>query len=88
MVVMGLAFPFLLLARKLWATRTVQFLLILAAAVWMFTLVETARQRFATGESWIRMAIILGVVALLNVASVIAVGVGCKQVQQQDKTRS
>jgi hypothetical protein len=75
LVLAGVAFPFLLLLRKRWADRTVQVLLLLAAAVWVSSLAEIAARRLATGESWIRMAVILGSVALVNVVSALALGV-------------
>lgn len=73
LVVIGLTFPFLLFIRKPWATRSVQVLLILATAEWLHTVLVTAFQRCAAGQPWIRMAIILGVVALFTFWSAIAV---------------
>ena len=71
--VFGLLFPLLLLIKRTWATRTVQFFLILAGTEWLHTLIVIAAQRHETGQPWIRMAIILGVVVLLNVWSALAV---------------
>lgn len=73
LVLIGLAFPFLLLFRKPWLNRIVQILLSLATAVWLYTLLLSAAQRLAAGEPWIRMTVILGAVALLNVVSALAV---------------
>ena len=73
LVALGLAFPWLLLLRRPWATRSVQILLVLAGAEWLHTLLMIAAQRQATGQPWTRMAIILGVVALFTLGSAIAV---------------
>jgi hypothetical protein len=73
-VVAGLLFPLLLRVKKPWATRTVQLLLGLAAAEWIYTLQILAVQRIETGQPWLRLAIILGAVALFTVGSAIAIG--------------
>lgn len=73
LVVLGLAFPWLLLAGKLWAFRLVQVILILAAAEWLHTLLVIAMKRLEAGQPWIRMAFILGSVSLLNVVTAIMV---------------
>ena len=73
LVLIGLAFPFLLFFRKPWLNRIVQILLILAAAKWLHTLLLLVAQRHLAGEPWTRMAIILGAVALLNLVSALAV---------------
>jgi hypothetical protein len=83
--VFGLLFPLLLLIKKTWATRIVQFFLILAGAEWLHTLIAIAAQRHATGQPWIRMAIILGVVVLFNVWSAMAVRKKREILQQRRK---
>ena len=69
LVVLGLVFPWLLLTGRRWATRTVQILLVLAAAKWVYTLLVIAAQRRADGQPWLRMALILGGVALFALLS-------------------
>ena len=69
LVVLGLVFPWLLLAGTRFATRTVQILLVLAAAEWVHTLLVIAAQRHADGQPWLRMALILGGVALFTLLS-------------------
>lgn len=73
LVLLGLAFPFLLFLKKPWLNRVVQLLLILAAARWVYTLLLLVAQRQLTGQPWTRMAIILGAVALLTLLSALAV---------------
>jgi hypothetical protein len=69
MVAVSLAFPALLLIRRPWAARGVQVGLLLGAIEWFWTLSTLARQRIASGEPWLRLALILGTVALLTAAS-------------------
>lgn len=64
-----LLLPFLLLAKKVWAARTIQTILFFGAFEWLRTLITIAIIRNAMNESWGRMAIILGSVALLTAAS-------------------
>lgn len=54
----------LLLLRQGWVARLFQFLLLAIAFEWVLTAVFRANQRVAAGEPWIRMAVILGSVAL------------------------
>jgi len=68
-VVLLLCAPLLLLLRKPWVPGLVQVLLLLAAAEWLRTLVAIAQLRMHTGEPWLRMAVILGAVALFTAAS-------------------
>ncbi len=61
--------PFMLLIRRAWVPRAMQILLLLGAAVWISTLTTIAKMRLMIGESWLRMAIILGAVALFTAGS-------------------
>ena len=54
----------LLFVRRPWAARAVQAGLVLGALEWARTLAAIAATRIATGQSWGRMAMILGAVAL------------------------
>ena len=73
LVTIAIIFPWLLLARRLWVTRMVQLLLILAAAEWIHTLLAIGVHRHAAGQPWIRMAIIIGGVALFTMGSAFAI---------------
>lgn len=68
-VVLSLAFPVVLLVRRPWVARLTQVLLLLGAIEWIRTTVVIAGRRQASGESWLRMAIILGAVAVFTLAS-------------------
>lgn len=63
------ALPLLLLLRKTWVPLLFQLLLLLAAIEWLRTIYAVAQVRIAMGDSWMRMAIILGVVALFTALS-------------------
>jgi hypothetical protein len=69
LIPLSLAFPLLLLIRRPWAARAVQALLVLGALEWVRRLVQLALQRQADGESWARLAAILGAVAVFTAAS-------------------
>jgi len=68
-VVFLLCAPLLLLVRKTWVPVFMQLVLLLAAAEWLRTLVHIAQLRMQIGETWVRMAAILGAVALFTAAS-------------------
>jgi len=61
--------PFALLIRKPWVPGLYTGVLLLGAAEWVRTLVVIAGARQALGAPWTRMAVILGVVALVTALS-------------------
>lgn len=64
-----LAMPLLLRLRRPWVPMLVQGLLVVGALEWVRTLMVLARQWVLAGESWTRMGIILGAVALCTLLS-------------------
>lgn len=66
------AAPLLLLFGQRWSARATQLLLVTGTLVWIVALAEIARTRIAHGEPWIRMALILGGVALFTACAAIA----------------
>jgi len=58
-----------LMLRKTWVPWLIQVVLLLGALEWLYTLVSIAQIRIQFGTSWLRMAIILGVVALFTALS-------------------
>jgi len=73
-VVFSLMAPLLLLVRKPWVARAFQVVLLLGALEWVRTLVAIAAARQALGAPWLRMALILGAVALLTASSALVFG--------------
>jgi hypothetical protein len=67
LVVACLLFPVLLVVRRRPVLRLVQAMLYLGAGVWILTASVVGRQRVAVGEPWLRMALILGAVALFTI---------------------
>ncbi len=67
------AAPLLLAVRRPWAPVLLRVLLLLAAAEWIRTALVLIRRRAADGESWTRLAIILGAVVLLTAGAALAV---------------
>ena len=68
-VTLSLCMPLLLLVRQSWVPWVVQVVLLLAAIEWLRTLINIAQLRMHAGEPWMRMAAILGAVALFTAAS-------------------
>jgi len=68
-VILLMSTLFLLLVRRNWVPWLIQLILVLAAVEWLRTLFVIAQVRIHMGEPWIRMAMILGAVALLTVLS-------------------
>jgi len=68
MVVMALCLlvPLLMLLRRRWVARLMQAALLAGAVEWLVTLGHLMELRRAAGEPWMRMAAILGVVALFT----------------------
>jgi hypothetical protein len=69
LVVLSLALPLLLLLRRRWVPRLLRVLLILGGLEWIRSMVMHISRRQAEGEPWMRLAIILGVVALFTACS-------------------
>ena len=69
--IISLLIPFILIWKNKISARVVQVLLIVYGFEWIRTIFYYARIRTADGESWIRLAIILGIVALLNFATIL-----------------
>jgi apolipoprotein N-acyltransferase len=69
LAVISLGLPFLLLVRRRWVPRLFQILLVLAGLEWVRSTVTYVFRRQAAGESWIRLAAILGAVALFTACS-------------------
>jgi hypothetical protein len=59
----------LLFLRKAWVPRVIQLILLLGMVEWLRTLYSVAQVRIELGMPWMRMAIILGVVALFTALS-------------------
>jgi hypothetical protein len=67
--VVSLALIGLLAVPRPWAARLLQAALVLGALEWVRTLWLLAAARAAAGTPWLRMALILGAVSLLTLAS-------------------
>ena len=67
--IVSIFIPFLLFWKNKISARIVQVFLFVYGLEWIRTIFYYARIRTANGENWSRLAIILGVVALLNFAT-------------------
>jgi hypothetical protein len=63
LVPIALLLPFLLFVRKLWVSRSMQIALVLGALEWLRTLSALINMRQETGQTWTRLAVIIGTVA-------------------------
>ena len=59
----------LLFVRRAWVARLVQIVLVLGGLEWFRTLYMLARWRASQGEPFMRMAVILGIVAAITLGS-------------------
>lgn len=66
-----LIFPLILLWKNKISARAIQLVLVLFGFEWVRTLIVYARIRIEEGEDWLRLALILGVVAILNFTSIL-----------------
>lgn len=68
--IVSLLIPFILFWKSKISARAMQLFLIIYGLEWIRTINYYAQIRIAKGEDWFRLAIILGVVALINFATV------------------
>ncbi len=66
LVICTMGLPFLLRIGQPWAIRLIQFCLVLGAGEWLRTLFIFASQRQELHQPWIRLAVIMGGVALFT----------------------
>jgi hypothetical protein len=66
LVLLSFLFPALLFIKRAWAARLVQFILVLGMFEWLRTLLNLVAERRLLGEPWGRLAIILGLVAIIT----------------------
>lgn len=69
LMAISLLVPFLLLIKKRWALYVIQVLALAGAGVWVNTIVVIADARISYGTPWIRMAVILGAIAIFTLCS-------------------
>ena len=69
LVILSLLIPLSLFIRKNMVAKIVQIMLILGAIEWIRTTIVIINKRLANGEDWIRVAIILGTVAIFTFCS-------------------
>lgn len=66
-----LAVPFFLLWKNKIAARITQIILILFSIEWLRTLIFYVRIRISINDDWLRLAVILGLVVCVNLASIL-----------------
>lgn len=78
LVILALLIPVVLLIKRPWAARLVQLSMIIGAAEWVRTLLVLVADRQADGETWTRLAVILGLVAAFTAASALPFSISPK----------
>ncbi len=71
LAIVFLFLPLLLFIKKIWIKRLMEIILFGGSIVWIFTIFHYVKIRIANGQSWIRLAIILGAVSLFTLFSAI-----------------
>ena len=66
LVMLALLLPLLLLIPRRWVVRAIQLGLVISAAEWVRTAARLMQERTASGQPYLRMALILGAVALFT----------------------
>ena len=69
LVILSLIVPLLLFIKRKWVPLLMQILLLAGALEWIRSMLLYIEMRKAIGDDWIRLAIILSVVALLTAIS-------------------
>lgn len=79
----------LLMVRRRWVARLMQIALVLGTLEWVRTLHELAQIRAATGQPFIRMTVILGIVAAVTFCSALLFQSGVmKRFYGQDRSET
>lgn len=71
LVLLCLALPFVLFARRTWAVRVVELALLIGAVSWASTTFRLVEQRMHMGQPYLRMALILGGVAAFTLLAIV-----------------
>ena len=71
LMVICLLFPFILFWKSKISASIIQIVLVLFGLEWIRTLIYYARIRIENGEDWLRLALILGTVAILNFVTIL-----------------
>lgn len=85
-VVALLSLLLILLLKKAWVPRVIQVVLLLGAIEWVWTLYSVAQLRIQLGMPWVRMAVILGSVALFTALSCLAFSSGSLRKRYHSET--
>ncbi len=71
LILTALIIPLFLFVRRKWAARLLQVYLLIAAAEWLRTLLNLMEIYEKEGMSWIRLAVILGLVTAFTLFSIL-----------------
>ena len=69
--ILSLLIPFLLIWKSKISARAIQLFLLVFGLEWIRTLLHYANLRIDNGEEYIRLVLILGVIAIINFATIL-----------------
>lgn len=76
LVTLSLLMPLLLFIPRRWVARAIQLGLVISAAEWVRTAARLVQERTASGQPYLRMALILGAVALFTLGAALIFQLG------------
>lgn len=71
LMIISLLIPFALIIKSKISLRIVQITLVIYSLEWIRTMISYVAERMENGDNWLRLAIILSVVALANLLSIL-----------------
>ena len=71
LMIISLLIPFALIIKSKISLRIVQITLVIYSLEWIRTMISYVAERIENGDNWLRLAIILSVVALANLLSIL-----------------
>lgn len=71
LMIISLLIPFVLIIKSKISLRIVQITLVIYSLEWIRTMISYVAERMENGDNWLRLAIILSVVALANLLSIL-----------------
>lgn len=72
LMIISLLIPFVTIIKSKISLRIVQITLVIYSLEWIRTMISYVAERMENGDNWLRLAIILSVVALANLLSILA----------------
>ena len=69
LAILAFLFPFALFIKRTWTVRFVQIVLFIGTIEWVYTLMNLLIERHEAGKPWVRLSLVLGIVAVFTISS-------------------